>query len=308
MSTTATTSSPFKKLLRYGPSGLVIAAAALLCLQAVLVSKYYSDMFPAHIWNADWRTWLAGFASVTLKTLAFFLLFLTVKNFSDGRRTVGKWGIAATTVLNLYFLLECHFMATLWSGTGENYWHIFPFLFTITVMVLFVEWRLAATTNADAIEENAIAQAEKQAADDRKLILELTGKLNRLEAEKREQEDRKQAEQQRLAELEAAEAERRKQEEYDDLRKQLAAARRELTKVETMPGGKIKISTDKVSAAIRDFMRKNTGVKPTQTQIAAILKTTERTLRNTYQNGSWDTIIDELFRDINHTQPETTTI
>lgn len=299
--------SNFRNILRYGPGWLIITAGVLLSLQAVLVSKYYSDMFPPDVWNVEWRTWLAAISSAALKMLAFFLLFLTVKNFADGRKRIGRWGLAATVVLNLYFLLECHFMAALWSHDADTYRHLFPFLTTITVMVLFVEWRLAATTSADATEENALEHAETLIADYRKQLDAMTGKVTRYEAEKASAQAAIESEAIRRAEEEAAAEERRRQEEYDNLRKQLAAANRQLASAEKTTGGKTPVNPDAVRRAAGDFMRKNRGFRPTQSQIATALNVTERTLRNALPNGSWDAQIEELFHEINHEQPEIST-
>lgn len=304
MSTTATA---FRKILRYGPGGLIISTGILLALQAVLVSKYYSDMLPDATWNDQWRTVIAAVASGALKMLAFFLLFMTVKDFSDGRSRIGKWGFSVTVILNAYFLFESHSMAALWSGNTEAYWHLFPFLAVMCVMVLFVEWRLAISVNTAAREENALTQAEMTLADYRKQLDILTGKVTRYEAEKAAEEAAMQTEIQRRAAEEAAAAERRRVEEYETLRRQLAAAQRELAKVADHPGGKVKIQGGKVEAAAREFMRKNRGMKPTRAQLASACNVDERSLRNHFPNGSLDGVIDELFREINHAQPEIST-
>lgn len=301
MSTTATA---FRKILRYGPGGLILSTGILLALQGLLVSKYYSDMLPNATWNDQWRTVIAAVASGALKMLAFFLLFMTVKDFSDGRSRIGTWGFSVTVILNAYFLFECHSMSALWSGNAGAYWHLFPFLATMTIMVLFVEWRLAISVNTAAREEKALAQAEITIADYRKQLDLLTGKVRHYEAEKAAEEANKQAEMQQHADEEAAAAERRREEEYETLRRQLSAAQRELAKVGDLPGGNIKIQGGKVETAIRDFMRKNKNLKPTRTQIAASVGVDERTLRNHYKNGSLDATIEELFREINHAQPE----
>lgn len=305
MSTAATTTA-FRKILRYGPGGLIISAGILLALQAVLVSKYYSDMLPGATWNEQWRTAIAAIASAALKMLAFFLLFMTVKDFSDGRSRIGTWGFSVTVILNAYFLFECHSMSALWSGNNGAYWHLFPFLAVMTIMVLFVEWRLAISVNTAAREEKALAQAETTIATYRKQLDDLTGKVTRYEAEMNAIEQRKQAESDRIAALEAEAAERKQAEEYAALQKELSALRRIAAKTDNDPTGKNKISAGKVETAIRNFMRINRGMKPTREQIAAICNVDQRSLRNHFPNGSLDGIIDDLFREINTAQPEMT--
>ena len=96
-------------------------------------------------------------------------------------------------------------------------------------------------------------------------------------------------------------------EEYAALQKELAALRRIAAKAESDPAtGKIKINTGKVEAIIKDFMRKNRGMRPSREQIAAACNVTSRSLQNHYPNGSLDAVIEEYFREINQTQPETT--
>ena len=234
-------------------------------------------------------------AAAFFEALGLFFLITTVRDFSAHARREGFIGLLATCLLWVYAVWEAtHVAAAFDRDTPESYMAVFGIIGTIVCIVRIVELRIALTVTSAV-----------QRTDYRKQLNELAGKVNRYEAEMKAEEDRKKAEADRLAQLEAAEAERRKEEEIATMRRELAAARRELSKVEATPGGKIKVSAEKVNAAIRDFMRKNRGMKPSRAQIAAAVQVDERSLRNHFPNGSLDTVIEQLFREVNQ-QPETT--
>lgn len=310
MSTTATTSSEhrantaFHRVMETAPMGLLISAALGLIIVGVFQYIFYLGVLPTG-WSGTLRATLSTGLAAFFEGLGFYFLVATVRDFSSNHRREGYIGLLATCLLWTYALWEAHHISAAFDAGGK-YWAIMGIIGTIVCVVRVVELRITLTVTSAFLKADALAVAEKNLSDYRKQLDELTGKVNRYEAEMKAAEDRKKAEQQRLQELEAAEAERRKEEEVATMRRELAAARRELAKVESMPGGKIKVSAEKVSAAIRDFMRKNRGMKPSRAQIAAAVQVDERSLRNHFPNGSLDGIIEELFREINHAQPETT--
>ena len=286
--------STFQRVMESAPMGLLISAALGLAIVGVFQYLFYLDVLPSG-WNAPLRCAIASATAAFFEALGLFFLITTVRDFSAHARREGFIGLLATCLLWVYAVWEAtHVAAAFDRDTPESYMAVFGIIGTIVCIVRIVELRIALTVTSAV-----------QRTDYRKQLNELAGKVNRYEAEMKAEEDRKKAEADRLAQLEAAEAERRKEEEIATMRRELAAARRELSKVEATPGGKIKVSAEKVNAAIRDFMRKNRGMKPSRAQIAAAVQVDERSLRNHFPNGSLDTVIEQLFREVNQ-QPETT--
>lgn len=243
MHNTPSTPTAFKRLLRFAHPGLLFAAAILLGVQGFLTSKYYHDALGTGVFNTDIRTNVAAAASIGFKLLAFGLLFISVLDFSEGRKRVGKWGFLATGVLNLYFVYESHSMASMWAETPEAYWHIFPMLLAETLMVLFVEWRLAFSVgHAQESESHLAAAALREQSLSEKLATALS-ELSALQSEKAAAEDaqrieveRKAAEEQRLAQLEAEKAERERQQREADAAKTISDLQRSLQRLSSEKG------------------------------------------------------------------------
>lgn len=308
MSTAATPSAEqrantaFYRVMETAPMGLLVSAALGLLIVGVFQYIFYLGVLPAG-WSDTLRAILSGALAAFFEGLGFYFLVATVRDFSAGHRREGYIGLLATFLLWAYALWEAHHISAAFDAGGK-YWAIMGIIGTIVCVVRVVELRITLTVTSAYRQQSALDIAIAERDDYRKQNLELTGKVNRYEAAIREEEDRKlaAAEQQRQREAEAAE--RRKQEELDNLRRQLSAANRQLSAVQNDTPGKIKLQPDRAAAAIREFMRKNKGMRPTQSQIAAALQVTERTLRTNFPNGSWDEQIEQLFREINATQPD----
>ncbi len=283
----------FRRVMETAPMGLLVSAALGLLIVGVFQYIFYLDVLPAG-WSDTLRATLSTGLAAFFEGLGFYFLVATVRDFSAGHRREGYIGLTATFILWAYALWEAHHISAAFDAGGK-YWAIMGIIGTIVCVVRVVELRITLTVTSATRRE-----------DYRKTIENLTGKLQAFEAEKKYAEDRKNAEEQRLRELEATEAERRKQEEQDSIRRELAAARRELAKLQTSTTGKVKVAGGKVEAAIREFIRTNRGMKPTRAQIATAVQVEERTLRNHFPNGSLDGIIENIFREINQPQPETT--
>lgn len=317
---TATLSSKntpaFQRVLTYAPAAMVLFAALMLGLQALIVAKYYSDMIPDRVFNTDWRTGIAAIASIAFKGVAFSLLFMTVRDFSEGRSRVGWSGMIVTFLLNGYFILECWQIANAWTDANhpETWWHIFPFAVAGTVVVLFMEWRLAISVNSAQQAETTQRTIAEQLEQERKKVQEITGKIALYEAEKQRAE---QTEQQRLAQLQEEQRLREKQEleaqerqrleqmeaakrEADELRERLARMEKKAAAAERPANmhHNARVNISGIQKAVQDFYRKNQAA-PTQAQIAKLLNVEERTIRNQFQNGSWKQLLQEL-------QPEET--
>ena len=315
---TATTSSAesrantaFFRVMETAPLGLLISAALGLTIVGIFQYIFYLGVLPTG-WSGALRATLSTGLAAFFEGLGFYFLVATVRDFSGGHRREGWIGLAATFLLWAYALWEAHHISAAFDQ-GGRYWAIMGIIGTIVCVIRIVELRITLTVTSAVRHQQVEIQAEATIAEQRKQLDELTGKVNRYEAEKKAETDRQQAEAQRLAELEAAEAERRKQEEVETIRRELASARRTITTLEKSAdqsagtSGRLKVSSDKVSAAIQDFMRKNRGMRPSREQIASAVNVDARSLRNHFPNGSLDGIIDELFRQINNEQPETTT-
>lgn len=294
----------FHAVMETAPMGLLISAALGLIIVGIFQYIFYLGVLPAG-WSVILRSTLSTGLAAFFEGLGFYFLVATVRDFSAGHRREGYIGLLATCLLWVYAIWEAHHISAAFDAGGK-YWAIMGIIGTIVCVVRVVELRITLTVTSAYQKADALAQAETTIEDYRKQLLDLSGKVNRYEAEMKAAEDRKNAEEQRLRDLEAAEAERRKQEEVESIRRELAAARRELAKVENGTTGKVKVSSEKVSAAIRDFMRKNRGMRPTRAQIAAAVQVDERSLRNHFPNGSLDATIAEIFAEINQSQPEIT--
>lgn len=311
MSSTATTSSEqrantaFFRVMETAPMGLLVSAALGLAIVGVFQYIFYLGVLPTG-WSGILRATLSTGLAAFFEGLGFYFLVATVRDFSGGHRREGYIGLLATCLLWAYALWEAHHISAAFDAGGK-YWAIMGIIGTIVCVVRVVELRITLTVTSAFRRKDAIAEAETTIATYRKQLDELTGKVNRYEAEIKAAHDRKQAEAERLAALEAAEAERKQQEEYAALQKELSALRRIAAKADSDPAtGKIKISTGKVETVIREFMRKNRGMRPSREQIASACSVDARSLRNYFPNGSLDGIIEDLFRQINNEQPETT--
>lgn len=294
MSNPSATPTAFKRLLRFAHPGLLVAAAILLAVQGFLTSKYYHDALGTQVFSADIRTWVAAAASIGFKLLAFGLLFISVLDFSEGRKRVGKWGFLATGVLNLYFVYESHSMASMWAETPEAYWHIFPMLLSETLMVLFVEWRLAFSVGQAQESENhlAVAAQREQALSER--LAAALSELSALQAEKTESENAQRAEQQRIAEqaatLAARQAEQQEQEreqreaqmqsEIQRLQRRLAVAEKSDTGKTKKPGTRQTL----LETAVR--LTQQNGTFPTIRAIEDAAGFSDGTAKYHFPNGS----------------------
>lgn len=297
--------SAFHAVMETAPMGLLVSAALGLLIVGVFQYIFYLGVLPSG-WTPGLRAILSTGLAAFFEGLGFYFLVATVRDFSAGHRREGYIGLLATCLLWAYALWEAHHISAAFDAGGK-YWAIMGIIGTIVCVVRVVELRITLTVTSAYIRGEALTQAETTIADYRKQLYELTGKVNRYEAEMKAAADWKQAEEQRLRDLEA-EAEQRKQaEEQAAIQKELATLRRIVSKTEGDPAGKIKINTGKVETAIRDFMRKNRGMRPSRDQIASACNVDARSLRNHFPNGSLDAVIEELFRQVNHEQPEITT-
>lgn len=288
----------FFNVMETAPLGLLISAALGLAIVGVFQYIFYLGVLPAG-WSVLLRSLLSTALAAFFEGLGFYFLVATVRDFSAGHRREGFIGLGATFLLWAYALWESHHISAAFDS-GGHYWAIMGIIGTIVCVVRVVELRITLTVSSAVRQADALAEAETAIADQRKHIEFLAGKVNRYEAERQAAEDRKQAEQQRLRDLEAADAERRKQEEIETMRRELSAARRTISTMEKQTGGdisgRIKVSTEKVRAAIRDFRRK-TNATPTRKQIASAVSVDERSLRNHFPNGSLDAIIAEIIAE-----------
>jgi len=282
----------FHSVMETAPMGLLISAALGLGIVGVFQYIFYLDVLPAG-WQPLLRHGIAIAIAVFFEALGLFFLITTVRDFSARHRREGWLGAVASLLLLAYAMYEVqHVASTFDRDTPATYATIIGILGTIIVIVRVVELRIALTVTA-AVQRD----------DDRKLIAELTGKLNTLQAEKDDIERRKlQAAEQRRQQEIAAEQQRQQEiaAEVEILRRRLAAQGKKSSGVEGV------ISQENVLRVAREFMRKNPRVKPTQTTIAQLLGKTERSIRGAFPNGSWDAAISDLFAEINQAQAETT--
>jgi len=307
MSTAAITTeqranTAFQRVMESAPMGLLISAAVGLAIVGVFQYIFYLGILPAG-WSPALRAVLSGAIAAFFEALGLFFLITTVRDFSAHARREALLGLTATFLLWAYAVWEGTHVAAAFDGnTPETYWAVFGIIGTIICIVRIVELRIALTVTS------AI-----QRTDDRKLIADLTGKLQVLEAEKQADTDRKQADAKRienerieaekqfavLEELHRQEQLREAIEEAEKLRRQLAR----VEKKEPAPTGKNKINPDTVTAHVRKFLRISGGIAPSQRQVAAALNVDERTIRNEFHNGSWAALISALTAE---TQPELT--
>lgn len=295
----------FHRVMETAPMGLLLSAALGLLIVGVFQYIFYLGVLPAG-WTPTLRATLSTGLAAFFEGLGFYFLVATVRDFSAGHRREGYIGLLATCLLWAYALWEAHHISAAFDQGGK-YWAIMGIIGTIVCVVRVVELRITLTVTSAYLRADALSVAESALSDYRKEVSELTGKVNRYEAEKREQEDRKQAEAERLAALEAEEAQRQQAEKWTAMEKELAAAKRALSAADKNTTGKDTINPDTVRRTAADFMRKNRGVKVSQKIAAQILNKDERTIRNAFKNGSWDAMVAELFQEINQT-PETTTL
>lgn len=308
MSTASTSSEQrantnFYRIMETAPMGLLVSAALGLAIVGVLQYIFYLGVLPTG-WSAILRGVISGGLAAFFEVLGFYFLVATVRDYSAGHLREVYIGLLATFLLWAYALWEAHHISAAFDAGGK-YWAIMGIIGTIVCVVRVVELRISLTVTSAYLRKDALTVAENTIADYRKQLDELTGKVNRYEAEITAAAERKKAEQERLAALEAEAADRKAQEEHAAMQAELTRLRRIAAKAETGDqSGKVKIQGGKVETAIRDFMRKNRGLRPTRAQIAAAVSVDERTLRNHFPNGSLDATIEELFREINHHQPE----
>ena len=295
----------FHRVMETAPMGLLLSAALGLAIVGVFQYIFYLGVLPSG-WSPLLRAIISGSLAAFFEALGFYFLVATVRDFSAGHQREGYIGLTATFLLWAYALWEAHHISAAFDAGGK-YWAMMGIIGTIVCVVRVVELRITLTVTSAFRRKDAEAEAEKTITDQRKHIEFLAGKVNRYEAEKREAEDRKQAEAERLRQLEAEAAERKQAEEYAALQKELSTLRRIAAKADSDPAGKVKVNAGKVETIIRDFMRKNKGMKPSRAQIAAAVQVDERSLRNHFPNGSLDGIIQEIFLEINTHQPETAT-
>lgn len=294
----------FHRVMETAPMGLLVSAALGLAIVGVFQYIFYLVVLPTG-WSALLRATISGGLAAFFEALGFYFLVATVRDFSAGHQREGYIGLTATFLLWAYALWEAHHISAAFDAGGK-YWAIMGIIGTIVCVVRVVELRITLTVTSAFRRLDALSEAETTIAEYRKQLDELTGKVNRYEAEMKAADERKKAEAERLAALEAEANERKQAEEYAALQKELSTLRRIAAKAESDPAtGKVKVNAGKVETIIRDFMRKNKGMKPTRTQIAAAVQVDERSLRNHFPNGSLDGIIDDLFREINQATPET---
>lgn len=289
----------FFNVMETAPLGLLISAALGLTIVGVFQYIFYLGVLPAG-WSVLLRSMLSTALAAFFEGLGFYFLVATVRDFSAGHRREGYIGLSATFLLWAYALWESHHISAAFDS-GGHYWAIMGIIGTIVCVVRVVELRITLTVSSAMRASDAAAEAETTIEEQRKHIETLGRKVEAYEAAIRAEQQRKQAEAQRLLELEAAEEERRKQEEIDAMRRELANARRTITTMEKQTGndtsGRIKVSEEKVRRAISDFMRKNSGMQPSRKQIASACGVDERSLRNHFPNGSLDEVIAELLAE-----------
>ena len=232
------TNTLFYRVMESAPLWLLIFAALGLAIAGVFQFLFYLHILPT-AWPSALTSCISAALALFFEGLGFYFLVTTVRDFSAGARREGAIGLTATFLLWAYALWECvHISASFDSNTPESFWSICGILGTIVCLVRIVELRITLTVTSayQRIDEVAVITAELEA--DRKQLEIVTGKLLHLEAEKQaannrklEAEKRQQEEQQRLFELEQAEIRRQQEEqlreaieEAERLRRQLARA------------------------------------------------------------------------------------
>lgn len=287
----------FKRLLHFAHPGLLAAAGGLLGVSGFLVAKYYHDALGTGVFNDTIRTYIAAAASISFKLLAFGLLFISVLDFSEGRKTVGKWGFLATIALNAYFLYESHCMAEVWTAGTGGYWHILPLLAMLTLMVLFVEWRLAFSVGEAQESENHLAAAAQREQMISEQLAQATAQLSALQAEKlasenaqRIESERKAAEQQRLALLEAEQAERERQQREADAAKTISELQKKVLRLASEKGKPDQPETnstrERVLQQALKLTRENGGQYPGMRAVEKSLGLSDGAGRHYFKNGS----------------------
>ena len=297
----------FFRVMESAPIGLLICAALGLAIVGVFQFLFYFEILPAN-WPFGLSAPISASLALFFEGLGFYFLVTTVRDFSAGARKEGYIGLTATFLLWAYALWEATHVASAFDrNTPESYWSVFGVIGTITCIVRVVELRITLTVTSAFQRKNELAEAEKAEIENRKTILELTGKVSRYEQEKAEIENRKRAEseqlaaeRERLAQLEAEDAQRRlieskeaAEQEAEQLRRQLEAYKRKTEK----NGAAVEqesstISREKIQTAATDFYQKN-QTPPTKEQIGKLLGVTERTISN-HMNGSWKPFLESL--------------
>lgn len=284
--------SIFARVMRSAPMGLLVSAALGLAIVGVFQYIFYLDVLPGG-WQPTLRHILSASIAAFFEALGLFFLITTVRDFSAGAVREGWLGLAATILLWAYAIWEAKHVASAFDGnTPESHWAVLGIIGTIVCIVRIVEFRIALTVTSAYTRQ-----------DDRKLIAELTGKLNLYEAEKAGIEHRKneaEKEAQRL-ENERREAEISEAfQELETLRRKIAnTERRTATSHTGQPIDRNKRA--EIERKARDFYRKH-SILPTQEQAAKLSGLSDaRSLRNHFPNGSWEAFTSALQAE---TQPE----
>lgn len=295
----------FFRIMETAPLGLLISAALGLALVGVFQYIFYLDVLPAG-WAWFLRATLSTGLAAFFEGLGFYFLVATVRDFSGGHRREGYIGLTATFLLWAYALWEAHHISTAFDAGGK-YWAIMGIIGTIVCVVRVVELRITLTVTSAYQRQSEVDELRTTLQSERKQRLELTGKVNHYEAEKRRIEQEKaeaeknafQAEQQRI-EQEKALREMQMQQENENLQNELADLRKKVDRAEkrsVSAGNTQPVDRNKrpeIERRVQEFYRKN-NVVPTQDQAAKLVGLKDaRALRYHFQNGSWDKFVESL--------------